>query len=105
MGIRYKSTRGDSLITASEAIIRGIGENGGLYIPEVIPKIDKPLHELKGLSYCQLCFYILKMYLTDYEDFELKDCIEKAYTNKFDTEDIVPMKKCGDAFFLELYHG
>lgn len=105
MGILYKSTRGDSLITASEAIIRGIGENGGLYIPEIIPKIDKPLQELKGLSYGQLCFYILKMYLTDYEDFELKDCIEKAYENKFDTEDIIPIKKCGDGFFLELYHG
>ncbi|MDV3427339.1 MAG: threonine synthase [Bacillota bacterium] len=103
--MRYKSTRGDSLITASEAIIRGIGENGGLYIPEAIPKIDKPLQELKGLSYRELCFYILKMYLTDYEDSELKDCIDKAYTNKFDAEDIVPIKKCGDAFFLELYHG
>jgi len=105
MAISYKSTRGDNLITASAAIIKGIGENGGLYIPEVIPKIDKPLQELKGLSYSQLCFYILKMYLTDYNDAELKDCIEKAYNNKFDTEDIVPIKKCDDAFFLELYHG
>lgn len=105
MGIGYTSTRGESLITASEAIIKGIGENGGLYVPERIPKIDRSFQELKSYSYNQLCFYILKKYLTDYDDTELKECIEKAYNDKFDSENIVPLRRCGDAFFLELYHG
>lgn len=106
MNLMYKSTRGSSkLITASEAIIKGMAEDGGLYIPVEIPKINTPLHEIMNFSYSKLANYILKEFLTDYSENEISDCINKAYGNNFDSQEIVEVCKKGDEFFLELYHG
>lgn len=106
MELMYRSTRGNcDLITASEAIIKGIAEDGGLYVPVAIPKIHEPLEDIMNFSYKQLAFYILQKFLTDFEDEELIQCIDKAYDEKFDDEQIVPLRKEENAFFLELYHG
>lgn len=106
MELMYKSTRGNNeLITASEAIIKGIATDGGLYIPVEIPKSDIPLKELMNFNYTQLASYILKKFLTDFSEEELNECIKKAYSNNFDLEEIVKVCKVGDEFFLELYHG
>ncbi|MCS4475773.1 hypothetical protein JQ032_09205 [Clostridium botulinum] len=57
----YKSTRGEGKnVKASEAIIRGIAEDGGLYVPEELPKIDKSFKELENMDYKELAFYIMK---------------------------------------------
>ncbi|SKA88925.1 threonine synthase [Caloramator quimbayensis] len=102
----YKSTRGDkNLITSSLAIIKGIAEDGGLYVPDNIPEIDKSIDELKNMNYKQLCFYILKKFLTDFEDEELIDCIERAYDKKFNKQSIISLSRCDNMNFLELYHG
>ena len=104
--IYYKSTRGlDNNFTASQAILKGIAEDGGLFVPSVIPTIDKDLIELSKMSYKEVAYYVLSKFLTDFTESELKYCIEKAYDDKFDTEDIAPMVKVGDDFFLELFHG
>ncbi|MEK6266759.1 MAG: threonine synthase [Clostridium sp.] len=106
MNLMYKSTRGSSeLITASEAIIKGMAEDGGLYIPVKIPRINTPLHKIMDFSYCKLANYILKEFLTDFSEDEISECIKKAYSNNFNSEEIVEVKKEGDEFFLELYHG
>lgn len=106
MELMYKSTRGSNeLITASKAIIKGIADDGGLYIPVDIPKIDKPLQELMNFSYTQLANFILGKFLTDFSEEELNKCINKAYSNNFDLEEVVEVSKVGDEFFLELYHG
>lgn len=106
MELMYKSTRGSSeLKTASEAIIKGIADDGGLYIPVEIPKIDRPLHELMNLSYSQLAKYILKKFLTDFSEEELEECINMAYSSNFNLEEVVGVCKIGEEFFLELYHG
>ncbi|MBK5242268.1 threonine synthase [Clostridium sp.] len=106
MNLMYKSTRGSSeLITASEAIIKGMAEDGGLYIPVKIPRINTPLHKIMDFSYCKLANYILKEFLTDFSEDEISDCVKKAYSNNFSSEEIVEVKKEGDEFFLELYHG
>jgi len=106
MNLMYKSTRGSGEdITASEAIIKGIAEDGGLYIPVEIPKIHIPLHEIMNFNYCKLANYILKEFLTDFSEDEISQCVNKAYSNNFDSDEIVEVKKEGDEFFLELYHG
>ena len=106
MDIKYVSTRGDKeKVTASQAILRGIAPDGGLYVPEAFPKLDKSLTELKGLNYRQIAYEVMKLFLTDFTEEELKSCIDKAYDSKFDTEEIVPMKEADGLTYLELFHG
>lgn len=102
----YVSTRGGSApITAGEAILKGIGPDGGLYVPEKLPKMDKSLEELSKLDYKGLCYEVLKLYLTDYDEDELKSCINKAYDEKFDDPLIAPLIEVKGKYFLELFHG
>ncbi|MDP2945615.1 MAG: threonine synthase [Atribacterota bacterium] len=102
----YQSTRGDKKrVLSAEAIIKGIADDGGLFVPETIPQINKDLYILKSNDYKELAFLIIKKFFTDYRQDELKDCINRAYDNKFDTEIIAPLSKKMGAYFLELYHG
>ncbi|APC84263.1 threonine synthase [Clostridium botulinum] len=102
----YKSTRGEGKnVKASEAIIRGIAEDGGLYVPEELPKIDKSFKELENMDYKELAFYIMKKYFDDFNEEELKECIDRAYDSKFEDPLIAPLNYKAGAYFLELYHG
>ena len=104
--LKYVGTRNkDITATASQAILKGICDDGGLFIPESIPKIDKSLKELSKLDYKGLAYEILKLYLTDFTEEELKYCINGAYDSKFDTPAIAPVVKKGDVSVLELFHG
>lgn len=104
--MNYKSTRGKSdNLTISQAIIKGIADDGGLYVPEEFPKLSMSWEELGKLNYQELAFVVLKDYLSNFTDEEKKACIAGAYTNKFDKEEIVPVVKVGDVFFDELYYG
>ena len=106
MDIKYVSTRGDKeKVTASQAILSGIAPDGGLYVPETFPKLDKSLTELKGLNYREIAYEVMKLFLTDFTEEELKACIDSAYDSKFDTEEIVPMKEADGLIYLELFHG
>lgn len=102
----YRSTRGKGkVVEASAAIIRGIAEDGGLYVPEEFPKITKSFQELGDMNYKELAFYIIKKYFDDFSDVELKECIDKAYDKKFENSYIAPLNYKAEAYFLELYHG
>ena len=102
----YQSTRGNKKrVLSSEAIIKGIADDGGLFVPETILQINKDLRRLKSTDYKELTFLIMKEFFTDYRQDELKDCINRAYDNKFDTKIIAPLSKKMGAYFLELYHG
>lgn len=106
MDIKFKSTRGDkNLVTASQAIVKGIAEDGGLYVPVTIPAIDFDLSNIVNYSYQELAYQVLKLVLTDYTEEELRYCINSAYDDKFDTKAIAPLNSCGDVNFLELFHG
>ena len=102
----FISTRGKKeKIKGSQAIINGICSDGGLYVPESFPDVSDKLDNLVNLSYKDLCFEILKLYLDDFTEEELKNCINKAYDDKFDCKEIAPTVKVKDKYFLELYHG
>lgn len=103
--MKYISTRDKTIsISSSEGIIQGLSKEGGLFVPRSIPKLDN-LMALKEMEYKGLAYVIMKEFFTDFENDRLKNCIEKAYDNKFSTDHIVPVIKAGDAFFLELFHG
>lgn len=104
--IFYSSTRNsETKVLASQAILKGISEDGGLFIPNEIPTLKYSLEEISKLDYKETAYAVMSSFLTDFTEEELKSCIEKAYDDKFDTEEIAPIKKTKDAYFLELYHG
>lgn len=106
MSLLYKSTRNSSkTVAASYAILKGLAEDGGLFVPTEIPRLSVSMDELKDKSYKETAFAVMKEYLTDFTEEELRNCIEKAYDSKFDTEEIAPLVKAGGAYYLELYHG
>lgn len=106
MNLMYKSTRSEGVkVTASQAILKGLADDGGLYVPETVPALDISLEELSGMDYRQTAYHVMKLFLTDFTEEELKSCIDRAYDGKFDTEEIVPLVKADGAYFLELFHG
>lgn len=106
MEIIYKSTRNSNeRKTASQAILQGLAPDGGLYVPEQIPSLDRSLEELSGMSYKEVAYEVMKLYFTDFTEEELKKCIDSAYDSKFDTEEICPLVEADGAYYLELFHG
>lgn len=102
----YKSTRGKGgTVTASQAIVRGIAEDGGLFVPQEIPAIDRTLESLGEMNYRELAFYIMKKFFDDFSDEELKECVDSAYDEKFEDPLIAPLNYKAGVHFLELYHG
>ena len=106
MSVKYYSTRNSEVaVSASQAILKGLSDDGGLFVPEKIPVFDKKLEELSNLSYQDLAYEVMKLYLDDFTEDELKNCINKAYDEKFDTEEIAPLVEADGAYYLELFHG
>lgn len=104
--ITYKSTRGgETNIAASKAILKGIADDGGLFVPEYIPKMNFSLDEIKDMSYKELAYKVMKQYFGDFSKEDLESCIDGAYNEKFDTPLIAPIRTAGDIKFLELFHG
>ena len=106
MDLLYRSTRGgESNVTASQAILKGLASDGGLFVPDQIPALDVSIDDLAKMTYQETAYAVMKQFLTDFTEEELKYCIENAYDDKFDTEEIAPLAKAGGAYFLELFHG
>lgn len=94
----FKSTRGlEKGIASSEAIIKGIAKDGGLFVPENFPEIYSKLKGRTNYSYEELAEIIIGKYFTDISSIDLKEAIKDAYTDRFNVE----VKN----EFLELYHG
>lgn len=63
------------------------------------------MSDLKGKTYQEIAYLVMKQFLTDFTEEELKSCIDKAYDSKFDTEEIAPLVKVDDTYYMELFHG
>lgn len=106
MNLVYHSTRNsEETATASEAILKGLTSDGGLFVPDSIPKLNVSLEDLTKMSYQEIAYAVMKEFLTDFTEKELKTCINNAYDSKFDTEEIAVTKKVDGAYYLELFHG
>ena len=106
MGLSYQSTRGgEQNVSASRAILQGLAADGGLFMPTCIPMLEVPVETLAGMSYQETAYEVMKLFLTDFTEEELKSCIARAYDEKFDTPVIAPLVKADGAYYLELFHG
>lgn len=106
MQVMYQSTRGKGEpVTASQAILKGLSEDGGLFVPTSIPSLDVSMEELSQMSYQETAYQVMSRLLTDFTEEELRTCINSAYDKKFDTDVIAPLKEADGAYFLELFHG
>lgn len=102
----YSSTRNSNeVLESSKAILQGLANDGGLFVPQSIPALDKSIEDLSKMSYQDLAYEVLKLYLTDYTEEELRYCINSAYDSKFDTDVIAPLVYADGAYYLELFHG
>ncbi len=105
----YHSSRDITVeITAAEAICKGLADDGGLFVPECIPRLGlDEIISLGEMDYSERAAKIIGLYLTDFRQNELKECTKKAYTKeKFETESIAPIYKLNEqAYILELWHG
>lgn len=106
MELFYSSTRNDKeKVTASQAILQGLAPDGGLYMPSMIPALEADIDTLAKMSYQETAYEVMKLFLTDFTEEELKACINSAYDSKFDTEEIAPLVDADGAYYLELFHG
>ena len=69
MDIMYQSTRNPKeKVTASQAILKGLASDGGLFVPERIPLLDVSLETMKTYNYQQIAYEVMKLYLTDFTE-------------------------------------
>ena len=109
---RYLSTRSSTepYLSFEQAVIQGLAPDGGLYIPTEIPNLPENfLEEWKDLSFQELAFNILSLYISDDEipAADLKTLVEKSYST-FRAEDITPLTTLNQdlgLYLLELFHG
>lgn len=103
----FISTRGGEKVTGAEAIVKGLAQNGGLYVPEEFPKVTgEEMEKMLEMSYPERAAFVLGKYLAEElgADF-LKEICEKAYSS-FEGDDPVPLVKIdGELYILELFHG
>jgi len=102
--VKYISTRGDQTLRGfSEILLEGLAPDGGLYLPTHYPKVDAAtLARWRGLSYADLAFEILSLYIDDIPAADLKRLVSQTYTERvFGTREITPLKKLEDGLYLE----
>ena len=106
MQILYDSTRGgEKGLTASQTILKGLADDGGLFVPQQFPGLTVSFEELAKMNYRDVAYEVLRLFLTDFTEEELRYCIDHAYDEKFDTPEICPLHKADDTWYLELFHG
>ena len=104
----FFSTRGQSVVTASQAILHGLAPDGGLYVPAMFPTVPtEKITRLCEMDYAQRAVEILKLYLEDFSIPEIEQAVRAAYSpERFDTPEIAPVKRIDDVtWVMELFHG
>ena len=106
MSLNYRSTRGNGEdVNSLQAIVKGIADDGGLFVPSKIEKLDKNMEELSTMNYQELAYYIINKFFPEFTREELLNCVDNAYDDKFDSKEIAPLVEHLGVNFLELFHG
>ena len=103
--MKYISTRNkDKVVASSEAIIQGLAADGGLYTPQSLDqKVD--LSSALKMNYLELAQYILSLFLSDFSHEQIQQCVQNAYQNSFENNEVAPLCKYHDGWLMELWHG
>ena len=100
----FVSTRNEKeTADARKAMINGLSQDGGLYAPLTVPKVD--LKSLIDLNYSETAKRIIHLWFDDLAFEDIATCCDEAYLNHFDHESVAPVVKAGDTFIVELFHG
>ncbi|MBF1102298.1 MAG: threonine synthase [Solobacterium sp.] len=103
--MKYISTRNkDKVVSSSEAIIQGLAEDGGLYTPQTLNQKVALSSTLK-MNYLELAQYILSLFLSDFNHEQIQQCVQNAYQNSFENNEVAPLCKYHDGWLMELWHG
>lgn len=103
--IRYISTRGaQAPLTFKDAVMTGLARDGGLLIPDRIPNVAAQLEDWKDLDYPDLAFEIIRLFTDDFPEARLRELIQSAYST-FSHPEVAPVRKVGNPYILELFHG
>ncbi|NTW72298.1 MAG: threonine synthase [Eubacteriaceae bacterium] len=102
MSIKYESTRSNIKADPSEAILKGISSDGGLFVPESFPSLE--LAAIMDMDYKGICYEVLSRFFHEFEESHLRKIIDLSY-DKFNTEKVTPIVSFDNLNFLELYHG
>ncbi len=106
--MKFLSTRDNKVcVSSASAILSGISAEGGLFVPESIPKMQsEDFEKLCKMSYPERAAYVLKYYLTDFSKEELDYCVNGAYFGTFDNDNPAAIAQLGEKInILELWHG
>ena len=107
--MNYISTRANSVkVSSSQAITKGISEEGGLFVPETLPELTLAnIDTLSKMDYIGRAESILSMFLTDFTDVEIENCVKGAYRNgSFSDPAVAPVVCLEDGInILELWKG
>lgn len=101
----YSSRNTNERVSFSTGVTRGLATDGGLYVPESFDKIDITSNNYLNMSYQDLAVDILGHFLDGYTTEEIRGFVNEAYSDNFETKDIVPIKTCDNVNFLELFRG
>lgn len=103
--MKYISTRNkDKVVSSSEAIIQGLAADGGLYTPQSLDqKVD--LSSALKMNYLELAQHILSLFLSDFSHEQIQQCVQNAYQNSFENNEVAPLCKYHDGWLMELWHG
>lgn len=102
----YQSTRNPMLkAVASKVVLQGLADDGGLYMLNDLEDLHLDVEDCLDLNYQQLATKILGLFLDDFTNEELADCVRNAYNGKFSNDEITPLVKVNDDYILELFHG
>ncbi len=105
--MKYVSTRSNAAsVSSAQAIVQGLSHEGGLFVPENFPAVSlSTVEKMVSMDYAGRAKTILSLFLTDYTEDELSDCVREAYTEGRFVGEPAPLKKVGDNYVLELWHG
>lgn len=102
----FASTRGAQPVSASQAIVRGIAPDGGLYAPQALSPLSREdFSALSQMPYARRAAFTLSRMLDDFSADELSIMTDKAYA-RFDDPAVAPLHALQDGrYVLELFHG
>ena len=104
--MKYRSTRGGGAeLSGAKAIIKGIADDKGLFVPACIPELPFKIEDMTDAGYRDVAKAVIGAFFDDYTEEEMAACVNGAYDRKFTASDIVEISEAGGAYFLELFHG